>query len=82
MLQIGGRGIFTWHSGLLPWYYRLGGAKIGKGVVIHPKAVMTDLDLITIGKGACVDAALVSPNQIQTLIFQILPAETDHSTRI
>lgn len=60
LLQIGGQGIFTWHSGLLPWYYRLGGAKIGKGVVIHPKAVMTDFDLITIGEGACIDEALVS----------------------
>ena len=58
-MQIGGRGIFTWHPVLLPWYYRLGGAKIGAGVVIHPKALLSDFDLITIGDGVCIDAALV-----------------------
>ncbi len=60
--QIGGRGVFEWHSALLPWYYRLGGAKVGKAVIIHPKALLSDFDLITIGDGACIDAALVRTN--------------------
>lgn len=59
-MQIGGRGFFEWHSSLLPWYYRLGGAHVGKGVVIHPKARFSDFDLISIGQGAAIDAALVS----------------------
>ena len=59
LLQLGGRGIFEWHPALLSLYYRLGGAKIGKGVTIHLKAQLTDFDLISIADNVAIDAALV-----------------------
>ncbi len=70
--QIGGRGVFEWHPALLSWYYQLGGAKIGKGVSIHPKALLSDFDLITIGDGACIDAALVCTSEHFTVIVRLL----------
>ena len=65
LLQLGGRGIFEWHPVLLSLYYRLGGAKIGKGVKIHLKAQISDFDLVTIADNVAVDAALVSPQPLQ-----------------
>ena len=59
LLQLGGRGIFEWHPVLLSLYYRLGGAKIGKGVKIHLKAQISDFDLISIADNVAIDAALV-----------------------
>ncbi|BDA51313.1 probable peroxisomal-coenzyme A synthetase at N-terminal half [Coccomyxa sp. Obi] len=82
LLAIGGRGVFEWHSALLPWYYRLGGAKIGKGVSIHPKAILSDFDLVTIGDGACIDAALVRPFRLATGTMLLQPLSIGTGARV
>lgn len=43
---------------------------------IHPKALLSDFDLITIGDGACIDAALVrTSDQFHTLVGLIFMAK-------
>lgn len=56
ILAICGRGVL---SSNLPLYYQLLGAKIGAGAKISPNAVLGEFDLVSIGPGAAVDAALV-----------------------
>lgn len=72
LLKIFGRGFFEWHGSLLPWYYKLGGAKIGCGVKLHPSAQLSDFDLITIGDDASIDAALVRHNPLLLFANSIL----------
>ena len=60
LLQLGGRGIFEWRPALLRLYYRMGSAKIGKGVPIHLEAQLSDFDLITVADNVAIDAALVA----------------------
>jgi hypothetical protein len=52
VVSIMGRGAFNWSSCMLTAYYRLMGARIGKGVHIHRKADLGEFDLIDIGDGA------------------------------
>jgi hypothetical protein len=59
LMTVFGRGMFMWNSSLLTWYYRLAGAKIGRNVKLHTKAQLSDFDLITIGEGTTIDAAVV-----------------------
>ncbi|GAX85098.1 hypothetical protein CEUSTIGMA_g12518.t1 [Chlamydomonas eustigma] len=57
-----GRGFFDWNDNLLQNYYRLLGAKIGKGVHIHKSAQLGEYDLLDIKDGAFISSkATVRP---------------------
>ncbi|KAJ6465007.1 acetyl-CoA synthetase-like protein [Mycena sanguinolenta] len=58
-LRISGRGIFSMHPSLEILYYRLLGARIGKGVRISKHARLGEYDLLTFGDGCVVDNALI-----------------------
>ncbi|KAJ7167921.1 acetyl-CoA synthetase-like protein [Mycena filopes] len=58
-LRISGRGIFSMHPTLEILYYRLLGAKIGKGVKIDKHARLGEFDLLTFNDGCVVDNALI-----------------------
>ena len=55
ILRFCGRGIFKYHSSLLPWYYRLLGARIGSNVSISNNADLGEYDLLYIGDDVCID---------------------------
>jgi hypothetical protein len=50
-----GRGIWGSNDALLAMYYRMLGAKIGKGARIHPEANVAEFDLVEIGENAAID---------------------------
>ncbi|KAJ7732272.1 acetyl-CoA synthetase-like protein [Mycena olivaceomarginata] len=58
-LRISGRGIFSMHPSLEILYYRLLGARVGKGVKISKQAKLGEYDLLTFGDGCVVDNALI-----------------------
>ncbi|KAF7370972.1 Peroxisomal-coenzyme a synthetase [Mycena sanguinolenta] len=58
-LRIAGRGIFSMHPSLEVLYYRLLGARIGRGVYISKDARLGEYDLLTFKDGCRVDTALV-----------------------
>lgn len=58
-LRIAGRGVFAMHPALELLYYRLLGARIGRGVTIDKGAKLGEHDLLTLRDGCRVDAALV-----------------------
>ncbi|KAJ6481523.1 acetyl-CoA synthetase-like protein, partial [Mycena vitilis] len=58
-LRIAGRGIFSMHPSLEVFYYRLLGAKVGKGVKIDKQARLGEYDLLSFGDGCVVDNALI-----------------------
>ncbi|KAF7353532.1 Acetyl-CoA synthetase-like protein [Mycena sanguinolenta] len=58
-LRISGRGIFSMHPSLEILYYRLLGARIGKGVRISKHARLGEYDLLTFSDGCVVDKALI-----------------------
>ena len=70
-------GIFEldipYFGSLLPLYYTLLGAKIGKNVKISKSAVLDEPDLLTIGDGAWIDAANVRPFTLEAKHFRLLP---------
>ncbi|KAF8998261.1 acetyl-CoA synthetase-like protein [Cyathus striatus] len=59
LLRSSGKGIFSVHPSMEILYYRLLGAKIGKNVLIHNQARLREFDLLHIGDGCRIDAALV-----------------------
>ncbi len=61
IVAICGRGIFDHHSLSVAFYYRLMGAKIGKGVVINRMTNLGDYDLLDIRDGASLDDCTVRP---------------------
>ncbi|KAF7353427.1 Peroxisomal-coenzyme a synthetase [Mycena sanguinolenta] len=61
-LRISGRGIFSMHPSLEILYYRLLGARIGKGVRISKHARLGEYDLLTFSDGCVVDKALILPD--------------------
>ncbi|KAJ7824634.1 acetyl-CoA synthetase-like protein [Mycena olivaceomarginata] len=58
-LRIAGRGIFSMHPSLEILYYRMLGAKVGKGVKIDKQARLGEFDLLTFGDHCVVDNALI-----------------------
>ncbi|KAJ6559861.1 hypothetical protein B0H19DRAFT_1210275 [Mycena capillaripes] len=58
-LRIAGRGIFSMHPSLETLYYRMLGAKVGKGVKIDKQARLGEFDLLTFGDKCVVDNALI-----------------------
>ncbi|KAK7050753.1 peroxisomal-coenzyme a synthetase [Favolaschia claudopus] len=58
-LRISGRGLFSMHPSLEILYYRLLGARIGKGVKIDKQARLGEYDLLTFEDGCVVDNALI-----------------------
>ncbi|KAJ7246783.1 acetyl-CoA synthetase-like protein [Mycena haematopus] len=58
-LRISGRGVFSMHPSLEILYYRLLGARVGKGVKISKHARLSEYDLLTFGDGCIVDNALI-----------------------
>ncbi|KAJ7870970.1 acetyl-CoA synthetase-like protein [Mycena olivaceomarginata] len=58
-LLISGRGIFSMHPSLEILYYRLLGARVGKGVKISKQAKLGEYDLLTFEDGCIVDNALI-----------------------
>jgi hypothetical protein len=54
-----GKGIFGSHEFAMNFYYRLLGAKIGKGARISVEAELAEFDLITIGDSASIELATV-----------------------
>lgn len=57
-ITVCGRGVFGRSDATLVWYYRLMGAKIGKGVKLSLGATIREYDLIEIGDGANLDRCL------------------------
>ncbi|GAB7347116.1 hypothetical protein MBLNU459_g3241t1 [Dothideomycetes sp. NU459] len=53
-----GRGVFGTTDFTLIWYYRIMGAKIGKGVKIATSATIREFDLLEIGDGANLDKCI------------------------
>lgn len=60
IVDICGKGIFKATDGLEIWYYRMLGAKIGRGVTIK-SAQLGEWDLIEIGDGATLDGCIARP---------------------
>ncbi|KAL0571102.1 hypothetical protein V5O48_010858 [Marasmius crinis-equi] len=58
-LMTAGHGIFSSTQGLEIIYYRLLGAKIGRGVSIDKKAQLGEFDLLTVHDGCTIDQACV-----------------------
>ncbi|KAF8159331.1 AMP-dependent synthetase and ligase [Crassisporium funariophilum] len=65
-LRIAGRGIFAAHPSLIILYYRLLGAKIGRGVYLDDKTKLSECDLITLLDGCRVDTASVRGFCVET----------------
>lgn len=57
-LTVCGKGIFGTNDATLIWYYRLMGAKIGKGVKIATGATIREFDLVEIGNGVNLDRCI------------------------
>jgi acetyltransferase-like isoleucine patch superfamily enzyme len=53
------RGVFRSSDSLLNFYYRLLGAKIGRGARISPECEIAEFDLVEIGDEAIVDAGVL-----------------------
>lgn len=60
IVDICGKGTFNSTEGLEIWYYRLLGAKIGRGVTIKD-AQVGEWDLVEIGDGATLDGCIARP---------------------
>jgi len=54
-----GRGIWGSSKPVLNFYYRMLGAKIGKGAKISLEATLAEFDLVTIGEGAAIEHSTV-----------------------
>ena len=59
LLRTLGRGIFSMHPSLEIIYYRMLGARIGKGVTIDPQAKLAEFDLLTLHDDCRIDNSLV-----------------------
>lgn len=66
-VNVAGKGFFAWHQGLLPWYHRLLGAKIGKNVLMTVRTEIYEHDLVEIGDECVLESCTISP-------FALLPA--------
>ncbi len=55
--KIFGKGIWGSNDALLAMYYRMLGAKIGKGARIHPDADVAEFDLVEIGERAAIETS-------------------------
>jgi hypothetical protein len=64
VLQLCGRGAFGSHPALLRLYFRLAGARVGRGVLFHPQVKLDDSDLVHVGDFAVVDFAVLHPFQL------------------
>ncbi|KAI1917864.1 hypothetical protein LOZ12_000356 [Ophidiomyces ophidiicola] len=60
-LLIGRMGIFSHFNWSIKLYYRLLGAKIGKGVTINKKATLGEYDLLDIGDNVTIDECTCRP---------------------
>lgn len=58
IITVCGRGFFGSSEMGIVWYYRLMGAKIGKGVKINKRAVVREFDLVTLEDGANLDQCI------------------------
>ena len=58
VLAICGRGGFELSNATLIWYYRLLGARIGKGVTISPSATIGEYDLLELQDGVNLDKCI------------------------
>ncbi|THW02430.1 hypothetical protein D6D26_04305 [Aureobasidium pullulans] len=58
IITILGKGIFGQSEISTIWYYRLMGAKIGKGVKIHKRTTIREFDLVTLEDGANLDQCI------------------------
>ena len=59
LLRTFGRGIFSMHPSLEIIYYRMLGARIGKGVKIDPQAKLAEFDLLTLHDDCRIDNSLI-----------------------
>jgi acetyltransferase-like isoleucine patch superfamily enzyme len=68
--------IVTFHRNrrsFLPFYYRLMGAKIGKGVILSLLTNIKEYDLVTIGDECVLDAGTISPFGLVSGGFELKP---------
>ncbi|KAI9021385.1 hypothetical protein DFJ74DRAFT_707339 [Hyaloraphidium curvatum] len=56
VLELTGKGVFTWFDGGVRLYHILLGAKIGQGTKISKGADISEHDLVEIGADVCIDA--------------------------
>ena len=56
---------------LLPYYYRLLGARIAKGVILSPLTNIKEFDLVTIGDECVLDACTLSPFELSAGAFTL-----------
>ena len=69
-----GLGVFSMSYPLTALYYRLMGAKVGRGTRIAPSADLGEFDLLTISHGACVDeSAIVRPFVLEGTAMDFKP---------
>lgn len=59
LIAIAGRGHFSYNDVTLVWYYRMLGAKIGRGVKIHKGATLGEYDLVQLDDGVNLDRCIV-----------------------
>ncbi|KAF9454453.1 hypothetical protein P691DRAFT_770641 [Macrolepiota fuliginosa MF-IS2] len=60
-LRSAGKGVFAFHPSLTILYYRLLGAKVGKNVVIDPRAKLGEYDLLELRDGCRIDKSHIRP---------------------
>jgi acyl-CoA synthetase (AMP-forming)/AMP-acid ligase II/acetyltransferase-like isoleucine patch superfamily enzyme/acyl carrier protein len=58
-VKAAGLGVFGGCYSLTALYYRMLGARVGRGARIEPSADLGEFDLLKIGEGVCIDAAVV-----------------------
>ena len=70
--SLAGMGVFGYHSRLIVLYYRLLGARIGRGVFIHRHAQLGEYDLLHIHDGAFIGAKVtLRPFQLLSGAFRL-----------
>ncbi|EEP81832.1 predicted protein [Uncinocarpus reesii 1704] len=65
VLLIGGKGAFNHFNWTRKLYFRLLGARIGKGTVIHKHAILSEYDLLDIGDNVTVDNCICRPFAVE-----------------
>ena len=65
--------LFRYNNWWRCWYFRLLGAKVGQNVKISPGAQLSEWDLLSIGDGVVIDAAVISPFAAQAGAMLLKP---------
>jgi hypothetical protein len=77
-----GRGIWDSNDALLAMYYRMLGAKIGKGARIHPEADVAEFDLVEMGENTAIDISTMRGFGVDNGAMMLGPVKVGNNSSV